>query len=64
MALPCVFSVCGCLHEGEEEREQQREPTGFTVPWHVLVGRGCISSEVCRRVYPGAPQEVDDLRSD
>lgn len=35
-----VFFVCGCGHEGQEEREQQREPTGFSVPWHVLIGRG------------------------
>lgn len=35
-----VFFVCVCGREGEEEREQQRQPTGFSVPWHVLVGRG------------------------
>ena len=64
-----VFSVCGCVDERERggererEREPQREPTGFNVPWHVLVGRGVLSAdEVCRQVCTGALQEVDDLR--
>lgn len=43
-------------------RVQEREPTGFNVPWHVLLGWGvAFVDEVCGHVHPGALQEADDL---
>lgn len=39
----CVYAcgcVCGCVQEWE--REQQWKPTGFNVPWHVLLGQGGV----------------------
>lgn len=57
-----VFFVCGRGHEGEEQRAQQREPTGFSGPRHVLVGRGvAFVDAVCRQICAGALQEADDL---
>lgn len=42
-------------------RVQEREPTGFNVPWHVLLGWGvALVDEVCGHVHPGALQEADD----
>lgn len=59
---PAAWIVLQCVFLCVRGRVQEREPTGFNVPWHVLLGWGvAFVDEVCGHVHPGALQEADDL---